>query len=127
MDAKTLWKVSCVLCVHYHMNRAINEYLKDQWDGCKHNEWGMWLKDGGNSSWICKVMKKIVDDKQNMNRTNQTVNQMLKLKFEHERMQTWWTSNIPSERMLKKIGLGFRKDKVYTFWKWNVEAIQFVC
>jgi hypothetical protein len=34
------------LCVHYHMNIAINEYLKDQWDGCEHNEWGMWQKDG---------------------------------------------------------------------------------
>jgi hypothetical protein len=34
------------LCVHYHVNITINEYLKDQWDGCKHNEWSMWLKDG---------------------------------------------------------------------------------
>jgi hypothetical protein len=102
MDAKTSWKVSCVPmcslpCEHH------NKWMhKDQWDGCKHNEWGMWLKDGAIQVKFVRWWKRLL-------MIGKTWIELIKLwakhhnRFEHERMQTWWTSNIPSERMLKKI------------------------
>jgi hypothetical protein len=32
--------------IHCYVDIIIDEYSRDQWNECRHNEEGMWLKDG---------------------------------------------------------------------------------
>ncbi len=45
-NAKTSLMVSCIPMCLLSCEHFRNGYLEDQWDECRHNEGGLWLRDG---------------------------------------------------------------------------------
>lgn len=77
------------------MNIAIDGYLENQ-GGLVQTQQGRPIIEGwDNLIQICKVMEKIDDDRQNIDKINQTMNYALQLKI--EKMWAQWMSNIPQK------------------------------
>jgi hypothetical protein len=90
-------------CIHYHVNIIIKGCPKDWWDECKHTKGGLlWLKDGAIQVGFIRWWKRL-QNWSNINRGGQTMDQLLELGHEHERMQVWWMLDIPLERMIKRV------------------------
>jgi hypothetical protein len=87
--------------------------------GCVHTHQGMPTIEGwGSPSRIWSVVEKTREDNQKARRTSQTVNQMLALGPEYDKIQAWWASNILLENMLKRVW--WCKHSEMEFWNWTI-------
>ncbi len=89
--------------------------------GCVHTHWGMLAIEGwGCPSCIWNVMQKIGENNQKFRKISRVVSQTFTLGSKHDKIQTWWASNVSLKTMLEK---GYDGADVP---KWNLEVEPFV-
>jgi hypothetical protein len=61
------------------------------------------IKGWGNPNYLLNYVNKIGVDQQKARKINQIVSQMPTLGPQHDKIQTQWALDIPSERMWKRV------------------------
>jgi hypothetical protein len=96
-----------------------NKWIPIRLMGCVHTHQGRPAIEGcGSISRVWSVVKKIGEDNQKVEKIGRITSQMHALRLEHDKIQAWWASSIPSKSMLKKVW--WCKFFKMESWKWTI-------
>ncbi len=70
---------------------------------CAHALKRLAIEGCDNPSCVQRVMKKTKESNQKLGKTHWTINQIITLRLDHDKIQAQWVSNILSKNMLEKI------------------------
>jgi len=85
---------------------------------CAHTSKDTYNEGMGNPSRIWNIMKKIGEFNRKLEKINRTISQTLTPRPEHDKIQAWWASNIPSKNMLERVW--WCKHSEMESWNWTI-------
>jgi hypothetical protein len=72
--------------------------------GCVHTHWGILIIEGcGSPNHVQNVVEKIGEDNQKVGKISWSLNQVLALGLEHDKIRAWWVLDVLLKSMLKRV------------------------